>query len=358
MKKAVLCEFGDSHDDIFYAQFEFLKKSGFETFFIGNRIFEQRIKEYDNLEKAFFLDFGQGQIQNFNQIRKTWKLIRKYNINYIILNTIDGTPVRNFCLFPFHNRVVTGIIHNAGSLYNGSFTFDYLIKPKIKRMFALNSYIWQNNSLPQNLKTEWVYPIAYPHFNPKLSKKNNEFHIVVPGLVESSRRDYYSLVNSLTGFNLPENIKIILLGKSMHAKGIGKELKEMAAGSKLDKNFVFFDDFVDWDTFRSYINSADLIAPLLHPEHGNFGNYTSTKITGSYLLAFAHKIPLLSHIYFNQGGDIGNSSIFYDTDMLADVILKCYTDRSLILNVRRKMLENSNFDFEFNRRKYVDFIIQ
>jgi len=162
MKRAALCEFGDSHDDIFYGQFEFLKKSGYETYFIGQKIFEGRLVLYDNIDHAFFLSLGNGALNDFLQIRKVWQLIRKHKITNVILNTIEGTHVRNFCLFPFGNHNVTGIIHNAGNLVSDSFTYKKIIKPKIKRMYALNSYIKQHLGPQSTHISDWLYPLAMP----------------------------------------------------------------------------------------------------------------------------------------------------------------------------------------------------
>jgi hypothetical protein len=356
MKRAAICEFGDSHDDIFYAQFEFLKKSGFETFFIGHRIFEGRLVLHDNIDHAFFLDIGKSGVSDFLQIYKTWQFINKHNITNVILNTIEGTHVRNFCLFPFGNRLVTGIIHNAGNLVSDSFTYNKIIKPKINRMFALNAYIQSSIGTKITHISDWVYPLAMPKYNKLAVKKEGEFNAVVPGLVEHSRRDYHFLIRSLLNADLPENLKIILLGKSMHGKGLGREIKEAVKDSPLKEKLVMFDDFVDWDTFRSYVDSADLLLPLLHPGYRNFNSYTATKITGTYLLSFAHKVPLFSHEYFDRNDDIGNSSLFYNPENFTRKLCELALNRSQIYEVKQKMANNPNFEFEFNRKKYISHL--
>jgi len=139
----------------------------------------------------------------------------------------------------------------------------------------------------------------------------------------------------------------------MHSKGLGPEIKEIVKKSPLKDKLIMFDDFVDWNTFHSHIESADMLLPLLHPGYGNFENYTTTKITGTYLLSFAHKVPLFSHEYFNRNDDIGNSSLFYNADNFAEQISALAQNKSSICEVRQKMLNNPNFDFEFNRKKYI-----
>jgi hypothetical protein len=356
MKKVVLCEFGESHDDIFFAQFEFLKQSGFETFFIGHSIFRDRLKNYPNIDHQYFLDFGNGKIKDFKQIRETWKIIKQNEINHIILNTLGGTPVRNFCLFPFGNRTVVGIIHNAGNLTSKSFTYNRIIKPKIKRIFALNSYIWDNIKTDAKLKKTSIYPISFPNFTLNINKPKDEFWIVVPGLVESDRRDYFHLLSTISEKRLPPEIKLIFLGKSMHSKGCGTEIRKIIDENNLHNNIIMFDDFVDWDTFRSYITNADLLATLIHPEYTNFANYSTNKISGTYLLSFGHKIPLLSHEHFMTYEDIKTSSLFYNQRNLAETIDFLYRNREYIEKVKLNMIPNPNFDFEYNRKKYISML--
>ncbi|MCO5250651.1 MAG: hypothetical protein M9949_04430 [Candidatus Kapabacteria bacterium] len=356
MKKAVLCEFGESHDDIFFAQFEFLKQSGYETFFIGNSIFSDRLKRYSNIDHEHYLEFGKGKISDFRQIRETWRIIKQNDINNIILNTIGGTPVRNFCLFPFGNRNVAGIIHNAGNLTSRSFTYNRIIKPKIKKIFALNKYIWENVKTDAKLNKSWIYPISYPDFTPNIIKPNDEFWVVVPGLVESDRRDYFHLLDSLIAKRLPENVKLVLLGKSQHSKGCGAEIRKIIDENNLQKNIIMFNDFVDWDTFRSYVTNADLLATLIHPEYANFANYSTNKISGTYLLSFGHQIPLLSHEHFMTYDDIKTSSLFYNQRNLAETIDFLYQNRQYIEKVKLHMKSNPNFDFGFNQKKYISLI--
>jgi hypothetical protein len=355
MKKAVLCEFGTSHDDIFYSQFEFLKLSGYETHFIGNRIFQERLKKYDNIDYSYFLDFGKGQISNFNEIIKTWKYIRKNNINIIILNTLDGTPVRNFCLFPFGNRIVSGIIHNAGNLNGNSFTFNKIIKPKIKRIYALNSYIWNNIKL-NDTKKDWVYPITPVKFEKIIHKPDGEFWFVIPGLVEEDRRDYHSLFDSLAKFSPPKYIKFIFLGKYMHNRGMGNKLLDYISKLNLQDNVILFEDYINDNVFHSYLSQADLIATLIHPEKGNFKNYSTNKISGSYLISFAHKVPLFCHEHFISYDDINSSAIFYNLENMSEKILEVYHNRTILKDVKHQILSNPNFDFEFNRNKYVGLL--
>ncbi|GAB1372221.1 hypothetical protein MASR1M45_22830 [Candidatus Kapaibacterium sp.] len=355
-KKAAICEFGDSHDDILYGQFEFLKRSGYRTYFISNRKLEDRVSNYDNIDSKLFLDFGKGQSANFYQIYKTWQFIKSNLIDKVILNTIEGTPVRNFCLFPFGKTTVAGIIHNAGNLTGNSFTFDRIIKPKIKKMFTLAPYIWGNSGNNADIKNEHIYPIKYPKHEITVRKPEGEFWLVIPGLVEKDRRDYLTFLDSIKGKSLPTNLKIILLGKSMHKNGAGALIKEFLTANSLSSNFVLFDNFVENSVFRDYVMQADLFAPLIHPGKGNFESYSTNKTSGTYLLAYANNAPLMCHEYFLQYPDICDSSVFYNLDNLYEILIDAVKKPDIIKNIRANIQNNQNFDFEFNRKKYISLI--
>ncbi len=356
MKKAVICEFGDSHDDILYGQFEFLKKTGYTTYFVGNKLLKPRLQEYDNVDQILYLDFSKGQISNLYQIIKTWLFIYKNGIDDIILNTIEGTPVRNFCLLPWGRKNITGIIHNAGNLISNSTTFNKIIKPKIKKMYTLNNYIWKNVGDGLDIANEFVYPLRFPHFKSVVTKPDGEFWVVIPGLVESDRRDYFHLIEALKSKSIPKGIKFILLGKSMHKKGLGPQIKELIESYSLQKYFITFDDYVDNDTFRSYLNEADILATLIHPGISNFDNYSTNKTSGTFLLSYAHLLPMLNHEYFMNYEDINISSVFYNLNNLVETILNLYTNKNIILDIKKQMETNANLDFETNRAKYISLL--
>lgn len=356
MKKAVICEFGDSHDDILYGQFEFLKLSGFETHFVGNFELKERLLMYGNVDKFNYLDFKKGQLSNFLQIVKTWNYIRRNNIKNVVLNTIEGTPVRNFCLFPFGDVNVCGVIHNGGNLQSKSTTFQKIIIPKIKKMYTLNPYIWNNIGYGHNIKNQFIYPLKHPKFNSNYTKPNNQFNIVIPGLVESERRDYMTLLQSLKGKQVPENIKFVLLGRSMHKKGIGKQIKEFLNDNSLANNFIIFDDYVDNNTFNSHMSNADLLLTLIHPGISNFDNYSKNKTSGTFLLSFSYKIPMLNHSFFKNYEDINIASVFYEIDELFDKILYLSKNSQEISKIKQNIQNNVNFDFEHNRKKYIKFL--
>ncbi|MBX3043942.1 MAG: hypothetical protein KIT33_08485 [Candidatus Kapabacteria bacterium] len=355
-KSAVICEFGNSHDELLYSQFEFLKMSGYTTHFIGNESLKSRFDFYDNIDNYYFLNFSGNQLSKFYQIVKTWQYIRKFDIQNIILNTIEGTPVRNFCLFPFGKRKVSGIIHNAGNLKSSSKTFQKIIIPKIKKMFTLNPYIWKNSGSELDIKNEYIYPIARPKFLAERIKPDNEFWIIIPGLVEAERRDYFLLLETLKNKSVPKEIKFILLGKSMHNKGIGSELKIKIAEYNLENNFILFDDYVDNSTFRNYMSNGDILATLIHPGAGNFRSYSSTKTSGTFLMSFSYMIPMLNHEYFENFEDINISSIFYNSDNFYEKIISLKENPQILKLIKSQMVNHNKFDFEVNRQKYIKLV--
>jgi hypothetical protein len=355
-QKAAILEFGTSHDDIFYSQVRFLKESGYEVYLVLNRVFENRLSNYGEFDGTFLMDLKDVGYGDFIEVIKAWKFLRRNKIKYIILNTVQGTGARNFCLLPHWGMNLTGIVHNADLLAGKSSTFRFYIKPRLKKFFALNKYIWDNINLSKRFSYDWIYPIFTEKTKSVITKRNNEFWVVIPGNVETERRDYIGLLSALKGKQLPENLKFVLLGKSMHSGGAGEKIKALIKEYSLENNFVMFDGFVEWDAFNDYTSQADLIATLIHPSAKSFANYSTSKISGSYLIAFNNKVPLLSHNYFENYCDIAESAFFYESDDIYTQIISLYNNRQMVEQKKIEMQNNQNFDFEFQRLKYVALV--
>lgn len=355
-QKAALLEFGTSHDDIFYSQVKFLKESGYEVYLVLNQVFEKRLSDYGDIDGSFFMNLETGGFNNWKEVFKAWKFLRRNKVKYIILNTVQGTGTRNFCLLPHWGMNLTGIIHNAELLVGNSSTFRFYIKPRLKKYFALNQYIWDNIDLGKGFHCDWLYPVFTEKTKTVITKNPDEFWVVIPGNVEIERRDYPGLLSALKGKDLPENLKFVLLGKSMHRRGAGEQIKQLIKEYGLERNFVMFPGFVEWGVFNDYTSQADLIATLIHPTAKSFANYSTSKISGSYLIAFNHKVPLLCHSYFKNYSDISESAFFYGDNDIYEQIMNLYNNRSLLAQKKSDMANNQNFDFEFQRKKYIGLV--
>lgn len=355
-QKAAIIEFGTSHDDIFYSQVKFLKESGYEVYLILNRVFENRLSNYGDFDGTFFMDFSGNGFGDWKEVYKARKFLRRNGIKHIILNTVQDTSVRNFLMFPQWGMNLTGIIHNAELLVGKSTTYRYIIKPRLKKYFALNKYIWDNINMGEGFYCDWLYPIYTKKSEAIIEKPIDEFWIVIPGNVETERRDYIGLLSTLEGKDLPHTLKFVLLGKSMHSGGAGERIKLLIKEYGLENNFVMFESFVDWDVFNDYTSQADLIATLIHPTAKSFANYSKSKISGSYLIAYDNKVPLLSHSYFKSYSDIAESAFFYESDCIYTQIMELYNNRLLLEQKKIEMQNNPNFDFEFQRKKYMGLV--
>jgi hypothetical protein len=117
---------------------------------------------------------------------------------------------------------------------------------------------------------------------------------------------------------------------------------------------VTFDNFVPHDLFRSYLEKSDVIMPLIHPSKKEFRQFKGLKISGSFNLAFAHKKPLLCDKEFEEYEDFRENSFFYSNSQMVDVTNRLAEDSSLIKN--KILYKNPKWDFEFQRKKYVEFI--
>ncbi len=101
---------------------------------------------------------------------------------------------------------------------------------------------------------------------------------------------------------------------------------------------------------------SDLILPLIHPTDVWFEKYSKTQISGSYNMAYIYKIPTLCEKSFSVYEDFKDTSFFYETKNLINKINKLSADRELFLSAKSKMYKHAKWGFDYQIKKYIDFI--
>lgn len=346
-----IIEFDNSHDELLYSQVKFLKTSNLNPHILINEELEKRLhflKEYGQL-KSFPL--AKNFFKRIKMILEIFQYIRSNHISKIILNSAHGILVRDFCLLAPGNIEIIGVLHYVDKL-SGSFT-QKLISSSVNKYFVLNDYLLQLIKDNNSKHLQSFYPIYFNSFNKIDTGKNkNEIWITIPGPIEFLKRDYLGLFNNIG--NLTADIKFIFLGRSDTADG--RELKEIAEQNGLLNNCKFFDRFIDWDLFLSYLSDSDIIMPLIHPSNPRFEDYLYKHISGSFNLSFGLGIPMLIHESFSDKSDFQISSIFYSVDKLLDILMECSLKRDKLQELRNNILSYSKFSFDFQSKNYIDFL--
>ncbi len=355
-KKAALIEIGTAHDECLYSQLCFLKDSGYEVDLICSSVLKEKVTLIASGFTTTFFGFGKNIIGDFKNLLNLRRYLLQNKFSKVILNSADGIKIRNLLLFPFPKEIeFTGILHDSEKIIkSGNQRF---INKKVKKYFVLSDYVLDHvNSLKlEKQKFESIYTIFQPEYDSiKISKPTDEFWVCIPGRAEQKRRDYNQLLKNLSQTRLNEKIKIILLGSSDEKFKL--QLKETINKLTLMKQFILFEDFLDNNTFYSYLKLSDVVLPLIHPSAVWFNKYFRTQISGSYNMAFTYKIPLLCEKSFSIYEDFKDTGFFYEVDNLIEKINELASDRDRFMKMKSSMYKLTKWNYDLQRERYINFL--
>lgn len=348
-KNILIAEFTHAHSEILHSQIKFLKtRYNIHLLIHPDSPFD--VNYYKEQINIHILNLKRSYI---SQIKK---IIYSKNIGTVIFNTSHGLTVRNVCLnFLFSRIKFIGVLHESEKLFS-SFT-QKLISLKIKKYFVLSDSIKQYcvRKAKDKLSFESFYAIYLP-YQKEIKEKRNYLLITIPGEISDVRRDYFGLIKIISENKekLNPQIKFYLLG-DINSKG-GLKIKELIEKNNLQNLLVFTDTKLSDKDFTKYIQQADIIMPLLHPEKGGFKEYIESKISGAFNLAFAYHKPLLIHEEFKAIEDFSGISFFYNESNLIDVINKISEQKDVINIIEKDYSKKEKFSFGVQCNKYVSFI--
>ncbi len=352
MTNVLIIELGGSHIEVIYSIIRLMDIKKCPVHFIGNHQLLPLLPEPEKMAGIA----GVADVFSFSEQLKTIFFIRKYirqhNISTVIIGTAEITIVRNLCFFlPAIN--CTAIVHNAKKLEH-SFTFSKILSRKIKQFLVLGNY------LLRELKPDPVFSIAsfYPVYFPRpkrvvCSKPAGECWVTIPGGVSELRREYIPLLTALQTTRLDAGIKIIFLGKLYKVPEILELLQKTGTA---DNTVKTFDDYLDYDTFHSYMLHSDLMLPLLKFDDSDF--YSNKRISGSFNLGLGYHIPFLLSSNYKQNDDLSPFSIYYDTmEELITTINKIARDSSAMEAIKNRYTSCNYCSIEAQADYLSNFII-
>lgn len=355
--KAAIIEFGTSHTEIIYSQLLFLKEGGAEVSLFINEKLRESAEWFGDLCDITFLPFN-----DFKASRASYAEIKKKltteNFTHFILNSAEGALARNFLLTRLPRSIQrAGIIHNTDKL-TGS-TTQKIITARLDKYFVLSDYMMQH--LPKNFKkpTASFYPIFEPEYKDasvQFPKTSGEFRVGIPGTVEFSRRDYEGLLEELKLKRPNGNIKFILLGPGNNRDSNLNQILNELHNLGLKDGFIYFEDYIDNDTFYTYLKSCDALLPLINADKSQYAKFIKHKITGTYNLSYAWKIPMINHASLNAIDDFAENGIFYNSERLSETLNKFSGDKELYNSVKSNMLMASKWGFEYQQNRYISFL--
>lgn len=313
----LILEVGGSHIECVHTMIHLLHLNQHKIHLACNEHLSASVIEKDKLAGLLLLPGEISKQQQFGIFFKLRRYINSNAIGTVIINTTEITIVRDMLLFlPRLNYV--GIVHNAAKLEK-SFTLTKLIGRRVKKIFVLGNYLLQQIKPDPIFKVAPFFPVYFPPpFQVDIKKEAGDFWIVVPGVALNKRRDYAGLVAALKRQeNLPANIKFVLLGIYDLFDIVTEE--ERATGW-WKNHFITFSGFVNYNTFHSYMQLADIILPLLRRDENDF--YGDSRISGSFNLGLGYQLPFFLPKAYEQNTDLLPYSIYYkDLDELVNMLV-------------------------------------
>ncbi len=351
-KSIALIETGGSHEEIIFPQLLFLKETAFETHVIIREDHFKRFRGYGQNEKYLLLKSDDTIFHKIINLFKILQYLKRHNIHDVIFNTAQGAFIRDLCLILPTGINVTGISHNPQKFGN-SFTMK-LISSRVKKFFVLNDYILDNlDNTNSAIKFESYYCVFFRHSYVKPGDKSI-LNVVIPGSFDMKRRDYKFLLTSLSRTVLNPGIRFIFPGRSNsdESRAFFKDISNYLSGEQ----FIYFDEFLPEERFFRILYEADLILPLITPELPLYELYRKYKITGAFNLSFGLNIPLVMHSSFHSITDFQNSSIFFNDSNLIETLNNVYHNRVLIAQCAGEIEKNPKFSFEYQKKRYLNFL--
>lgn len=344
--KVALVELGDSHAECLYSQLLFLKKSGAEVHLICSSAMEPHVWRFEEADSISYFPYRKGRwFRNYLNMVSIRKLILKKRVDKVVFNTVEEPHVRHLLGMIFPSAVeFVGILHDAASYPKVALT-------RVRKFFVLNDYILYNVTTRLGKVFASFYPIFFQKYRlEEFNKPKGETWICIPGQVEFKRRDYLALFDALKEQRPKEGLRFILLGRSDHPSGNGREVKDLIRKEKLEKFFMLFEGYIDDVLYHSYLKSCDYVMPLIHPENPAFETYMNNQVSGAYNLAFAYQIPLLCHKALERYPDFRDTSIFYTPKTLVKTL------NGLSKLKRGRFYRDPKWKFDTQRGRYIDFL--
>lgn len=355
-KHVILVELENSHDECLYSQVLFLEQSHHKvSMILSPHSFQSTQKFHYLCENVAQLEMKHGLFNHWKLTQKIMRFRRKWKSKVIIFNTAQGSFVRDFSLLTLWHRVrVLGVLHTIKKL-QGSFT-QKLISLKIKKYYLLSLILSNQLSPKKRRKVQVFYPIFFHH--PILPKpfQKEKFNIIIPGGVETRRKDLKGFVDQFFNQPIPAHWNIIFAGKTEENNECFLRINNTIKLNNMNKQFVFYHGFIPQKEYFEIIEAGHVILPLIHPNTTSSDEYMSRQISGAFNLAYGFKTPMLIHKAYKKHEEFQCSSIFYNEEKLFDQIKSLDEDRNRLEEKRKAIQNYSLFDFEVQQNNFLSWV--
>ena len=272
-----------------------------------------------------------------------YKALKKYqsvinNLDILILDEHNAPPTKILFLTIKPKMIMT--IHNANKWLNPSFTVNprkiikiilrILFLKKISAIIVLNpiikKYIIDNKFTEKKI---FFMPFSLPLQYLKHNRKSSEtVTITIPGMIDSSRRDYSTILNAYELFlkhSEKKNIKIVLLGRILNNTE-KKIIDRIDHINTIGGNIQYWNKYIEEEEFGLYLSSTNYILSNLNTFYRgkeSFEIYGITKETGIFYSTVEYGKPIILSQESVLPSIYNKFSIrYHDEKSLADIFSK------------------------------------
>lgn len=312
-RKIAIVEFNTWHGECLTPQIAYLKAHGDDITLICPRRTTSAIDKsvLDGIDITLC-----PEKKGMANVWHVWRILWRGGFDAIILNTAQGSECLKLCLLPKPRRsVIVGTIHNLKKLTH-SFGQRHVVR-RLDGILVIAPYLVPHIP-PTGIPTAYYSPLPAATATSQIDKGGDRW-IVVPGNVEFKRRNYGSLIDIAKAAK-GRAVKFIVLGNSQKAEG--PEFRKTVCEAGLDEIFIFFDSFVDSETFDAHVVAADYLLPLIDDKLPSGADYLTNKTSGTFSLSARFGKTMLCHKTLTPLAPF-YPCVFYDTteDLLSAVEL-------------------------------------
>jgi len=242
---------------------------------------------------------------------------------------------------------------NIPYLIKSNFIFPFQKKKLLQKFIAsdstfvvLNSFLKEELKKKSNLKK--VISLPFSVYLPSLQNKQiikSKIRITIPGIVDSTRRDYISVLNILEQEkeSFKNSIELELLGplKSNESnKEISKKIQE------LNRNGVtvisYPDQYIPMEEYDTKLVQADLILGNLNVAVNKYSTYGKTKESGTAFAMIRVAKPGLLPLAYQTMDELKSSTInFKSYDDLKNILLDLVKDKERLKTLTVEAQKNA-----------------
>ncbi|MBV6646613.1 MAG: hypothetical protein KI790_14245 [Cyclobacteriaceae bacterium] len=342
-KSVAIIELGKGHTELIPSHLRMLHGHADQIFYVGLHR-HLKILDITKFDRALTIH-GKSGISGLIELWHIRQFLKGNKVTHVIFNTTKGSKILKLTYLIPSSIHQSGVLHELLDLQRS--TSQKLISRRLSKYMVLSQSIFVHATKQKTKVGNYFYPIYFTTYTPK-SQDQISISIAIPGNIEQKRRDYLGLIDQLRGKAL-KNIQFIVLGDSTFRDG--PMIKDKVQEAGLTDHFKFFEGFIDEDTYYRLVSNCHAVAPLLHPNVKDYEKYMTSKISGSFNLAFGFKKPLLLPHSLANLDEFISVSIGYDMGSLSSFLSDL--DPAALTAIASAITDDSRFDLKNQRTRYL-----